>query len=1110
MNVSIRQSVDLYFPKLNIKDKGSLVLSLNTVVNYLRFYQNISSSDISRDIIGIFVLLYPTTNLFELKNLLNLNDLFVNTNYSINKTIRNIEYIKQQLPLLKRTIESTAYGLHVNYVHIIPMKFNSDLQNYLNNVELTVENNKLGFCRMYDSIHMMLYKNIKPIKWLLYDVVYKNNIYPLVIVLNDLLNINDNDTVDVVNRFNDVLFNVVDDVKLPPNYFYPVYQFLNNDNKSSYKRLFLKTPFDTLYKYIIESIIIIKLTWYRKFLFKNSSMLKNDNTYIIMNISEYSQNLLTPKIYYNYFKYLVKDSKYESNSWYDNNSKEEFIDKINKKITKPFNIKNNLKRIYQNTPHNSNINIHGNSIDYIQSKINDEFNKTSIIDIIFENLIINGILTQTITQPSLTNELFLPNKNTKSLLREQTIKRILNSNIDKLIHYSFLTNDKLTKQQIKRIIDSYWYKGFAGTWLGQLQQYHHIFNNGIQFVTGATGAGKSTIYPFINLYSFKAFGYILNPVVVCTEPRTKPTVENANYISMSLGYDRIIEYHLGSENKVESNIQNYYGPKLQFMTDGYFYNIVKKSLNTEMIYNKMKYNAILVDEAHEHNIYMTMLLTLLNQINIKTDKLNENNENAKNTKNTIDINKNIVINIPICIISATMEYDEENYRKFFKTIDLVDERIHLTLPFETTNYDILTITDLNPIPSIIDKLLKTQLKGDILIFQPGQKEIEKLLTILNNSTPSYILVIPFHSKLSQNTKDLINTIHTPETRKYLNKLNKTDDIETSEFTGSNSYKHIIIIATNIAEASITIKSLYYVIDTGTQKDNIYDYNNDIETMTTSYISLSSQTQRRGRIGRVMPGTFIVNYDSSLLKLQPVYKIININMVEIFLFLIVYFPIDTVIDVDGSFYLFHPNEDIIIRNIVYEIKNSDTFDNKLLKVIDLLNVYGIMNGNILTSNGNILINAGKYDFKNQLIKSALIDNDYLKYYTNNTLIIPCKSTINTTFCKIGMNKEELQLYKDDILLLDVYTPKLSMYDHYMYNLLRYEKNRIVVRKFDGVFLLLNSKVEYSLNETMEKRGVKYNKMFINKYLSFTKIDHDINEISELFYVSSKVVKLLKLI
>jgi hypothetical protein len=151
--------------------------------------------------------------------------------------------------------------------------------------------------------------------------------------------------------------------------------------------------------------------------------------------------------------------------------------------------------------------------------------------------------------------------------------------------------------------------------------------------------------------------------------------------------------------------------------------------------------------------------------------------------------------------------------------------------------------------------------GFILIFQPGSGEIEKLVDELNQKLPDDVIAIPYHSLLNKNLLEFVQNIQDTYVKLALDKTTKFSELnDPTVGPNSGKYKRVVIVATNIAEASITINKLKYVIETGTQKTAIYDYTKRNTKLVTELISDSSRLQRRGRVGRVAPGDVYYLYD----------------------------------------------------------------------------------------------------------------------------------------------------------------------------------------------------------------------------------------------------------
>ena len=236
--------------------------------------------------------------------------------------------------------------------------------------------------------------------------------------------------------------------------------------------------------------------------------------------------------------------------------------------------------------------------------------------------------------------------------------------------------------------------------------------------------------------------------------------------------------------------------------------------------------------------------------------------------------------IKLIIMSATMDSDEPYYRRYYRDINdnkmypfnylltkhnldriTVDRRFHI----ESMNkFDIIERyrPNQNPI-EIIKEILKISDNGDILLFQTGEMTIKKMVIELNKITPNYILTLPYYRKLPsdklkilQNFNDYRNCIIIPK--------NENFDTYTGKLYGKNTvYKRYIIVATDIIEASVTIKTLKFVIDNGVRNSVIYDYKifvdiNDPNTEITD----QSRLQRRGRIGRVDSGTVYYMYNEN--------------------------------------------------------------------------------------------------------------------------------------------------------------------------------------------------------------------------------------------------------
>jgi hypothetical protein len=289
----------------------------------------------------------------------------------------------------------------------------------------------------------------------------------------------------------------------------------------------------------------------------------------------------------------------------------------------------------------------------------------------------------------------------------------------------------------------------------------------------------------------------------------------------------------------------------------------KQTINTKEINNKESdenlYNAVIVDEAHEHNANMDLILTQM--------------------KYTTYYNNSI----RLFIVSATMDDDEPIYRRYYRDINdnrlyplnndnrikkldriNIDRRIHISPPNELTRFEIKDIYKPNEtVLEIVNNIIQTSTKGDILIFEPGQQEIINRVNELNKTIKqNNIIAVPYYSSMNDEKKTFIETLTKESLSKFQLDKNVNYDVADQDDltkTKQNTYDRIIIVGTNIAEASLTLGTLRYVVETGTQKIGEYNHKTKTTDIVLTKISESSRIQRRGRVGRVSNGVVFYTY-----------------------------------------------------------------------------------------------------------------------------------------------------------------------------------------------------------------------------------------------------------
>jgi len=607
---------------------------------------------------------------------------------------------------------------------------------------------------------------------------------------------------------------------------------------------------------------------------------------------------ITLKNIYNFAKSLSRYNKGKDypafpKNWksLEKSEKDEIISRLTgkKTVTNWFNISRYIKYIYGELNLFSTMFAKYDKNDVllnVHKELYDLFTQYLLVDVIFRSMIVKGILISLKPNKELTDQRLTPRdrgavwnkidetqynkikRESYSYLSELPYK---NSDDPKTNYGEFdiglYRKNPLRESQIGN--ENGWFTLYALDWISQIGFCHKFIHQRVSFVTGGTGVGKSTQVPKLYMYYLKALNYNSTGKVACTQPRKAPTKKNADMVSKELGFpiftyknkDQKSNYfYVQMHYKGDTHIENSDHLSLKYITDGTLvqeikdlHPLFKRKKNNGDPEDRNLYDIVIIDEAHEHGKNMDVLLTMLRTYTYLNPE------------------------IKLVILSATMDEDEPVYRRYYRDIndnikspldtnlrDLnfdrinIDRRFHISPPGYGTNFPIKEIyRPGGDVYDIVREIIKEGMKGFVLIFQPGEADIVKMVDELNKFIPDDVLALPFYSSLSDDKKSVIEDID-----KVWNKIrmSKLDDFKsTNPFVGTNSYSNFIICATNIAEASITIQKLYYVIETGTRKSNIYDYKNRISKLKLLPISESSRLQRKGRVGRTGPGSVYYLY-----------------------------------------------------------------------------------------------------------------------------------------------------------------------------------------------------------------------------------------------------------
>lgn len=730
-----------------------------------------------------------------------------------------------------------------------------------------------------------------------------------------------------------------------------------------------------VYDFLKECYEGIYQTWYGNILsinFEDETKSHLQSVLFPLNATT-SKVILTLKNIYNFCKSLVHERKIKdkrikdrfSNEYVrlgmmwnelDNEKQEIVLSRLNNKTTDWFNISRNLFFILMKIhPEMSRQELNrkiGNEMSNIYNNIRE-----NLTDLLFEANIMKGTLSYMVAETELTDakvyDISIPEKK-RNLVETISKKRFYKDNPYGDNSYYYLTGRKYGKTgtyyakitdkpdyfdyfKICSTIKTAWYVATTYHWIAQIGFCHRFINNRVNYITGGTGAGKSTQVPKMFMYYLKAIDRIPNPTVIITVPRTNVATGVSNFVSQELAVplkvinidtqneeisktNKYIQYKHMKDNNVDDGSY----PKIRYITDGSVLMDAKDPFlkrkrinNNNVIYSRNnKYDVVIIDEAHEHNANMDMIISLMRNPTYYNNKLR------------------------LVIMSATMDADEPTYRQFYRDVNdnlkfplnnwikkhkldriNTERRFHISSPDATTRFKIDEIyrpgEDAN---DIAREIINTSSSGDILLFRPGTTDIANTIEILNAEgvLPDNVIALPYHAQLSDDVKNFIGSIDKRlkdlriDKTYYITDLSKatTDDLTF----GNNYYTRCILVATNIAEASISIETLRFVIDTGLEKTMRYDSVRRTNILTTNYITDASRLQRKGRVGRVAPGTVYYTYREGELKNNV--KQFNISVQDIHQTILLELIRD-------------PNDKPIITDILNDIASGHNLKNKLI-------------------------------------------------------------------------------------------------------------------------------------------------------------------------------------
>lgn len=364
--------------------------------------------------------------------------------------------------------------------------------------------------------------------------------------------------------------------------------------------------------------------------------------------------------------------------------------------------------------------------------------------------------------------------------------------------------------------------------------------------TGETGSGKTTQLP---KYFMKAGYGKGGKLIGVTQPRRIAAISVAQRVSDELGVaiGQDIGYVVRFEEKMSDRTQ------VKYMTDGI---LIRECLSDRAL---SQYDLIMIDEAHERSLNTDILFGLLKECcRLRSDL------KIVITSATLDTVKfgTYFNNCPIIAVPGR-NFPVDIYHSKTKQI--------MTASGPANNAYIQAAVD------VVLKIHRREAEGHILVFLTGQEEIERACQAINEALEGdngsegdgksggsgamddrELLVLPLYAALSN---DIQSRVFQKAEYLWEQQQHQKNNKRPSSSTTSPKFIRKVIVATNIAETSITVPQVRFVVDAGYVKQKVFDPERGVESLLVVPISKTASLQRAGRAGRTGPGQCYRLYSS---------------------------------------------------------------------------------------------------------------------------------------------------------------------------------------------------------------------------------------------------------
>jgi ATP-dependent helicase HrpA len=350
--------------------------------------------------------------------------------------------------------------------------------------------------------------------------------------------------------------------------------------------------------------------------------------------------------------------------------------------------------------------------------------------------------------------------------------------------------------------------------------------NQVIIVCGETGSGKTTQLPKICL----ELGRGQKALIGHTQPRRIAASSTAKRIAQELGSP--LGEHVGFKVRFNDTLTK--GASVKLMTDG----ILLAETQTDPLLRA--YDTIIIDEAHERSLNIDFLLGYLKQLLPRRPDLK-----VIITSATIDADRFARHfgkgdkPAPVIEVSGRLYKVEVRYRPVERDA-VAGGAPDAAKPMPKAQAAREKRDLMDAVVDGVDEVCRLG-SGDVLVFLPGEREIRDCAEALRKHHPPHVEILPLFARLSVEEQERV-------------------------FRISNARR--IVLATNVAETSLTVPGIRYVVDAGLARVKRYSFRNKVEQLQVEPIAQSAANQRAGRCGRVADGVCVRLYDEMDFNQRP--------------------------------------------------------------------------------------------------------------------------------------------------------------------------------------------------------------------------------------------------